>query len=333
MKLLWITHRRQSEMSATTQKGVAAALEMRGWKIEFMSPDGQHPVERSTRLGRGHQTFSRSVAQRLSAMELDEYCASIVEWTAVQGASSELNRAQLPWIIMDRSPPITSGIIGWLQRKQYKNAWIIAKEWSAGRAVKSAYMESSLGWEKPSAIVPAGVDINAFEVATMNEKPLVVCHGSLDRSRELHRITKMGVDLLLFGEGNDSQRLSNMTRVEGVGDVSSRLAGADIGVLHLPNRDVWRNASPLKVAEYAAAGLPVVASEVSGLERYRDAEWLKLIPLGDDGACKTALQTLCELPLEERRRLGALARQEAERSMTWEHCTEALHEMLLGVKE
>ena len=48
MKLLWITHRRQSEMSATTRKGVAAALEMRGWEIEFMSPDGQHPVERST---------------------------------------------------------------------------------------------------------------------------------------------------------------------------------------------------------------------------------------------------------------------------------------------
>ena len=80
MKLLWITHRRQSEMSATTQKGVAAALEMRGWEIEFMSPDGQHSVERSTKLGRGHQTFSRSVAQRLSAMELDEYCVSIVKF-------------------------------------------------------------------------------------------------------------------------------------------------------------------------------------------------------------------------------------------------------------
>ena len=332
MKLLWITHRRKSEMSATTQKGVASALEMRGWEIEFMSPDGQHPVERSTRLGRGHQTFSRSIAQRLSSMELGRYCASIVEWTAVQGASSELDRVQLPWIIMDRSPPITSGIIGWLQRRQYNKAWKIARERGAGRAVKSAHMEASQSWQKPSAIVPAGVDINAFESATMNENPLVVCHGSLDRSRELNRLTKMGINLLLFGEGNDSQRLSNMTRVEESGDVASRLANADIGVLHLPNRDVWKHASPLKVAEYAAAGLPVVASEVSGLERYRDADWLKLIPLGDDEACKTALQTLCEISPEERRRLGALARQEAERSMTWEHCTEALHEMLLGVK-
>jgi len=332
MKLLWITHRRQSEMSATTQRGIASALKKRGWEIEFMSPDGQHRVERSTRLGRGHQTFNRSIAEKLRSMELENYCVAIVEWTGVQGASGELLSAQLPWVIMDRSPPITSGIIGWGQRRQYNKAWSIAKNLSKGRAVKSAYMAASQDWQKPSAIVPAGVDITAFVSATMNDSPLVVCHGSLDRSRELNRLTKMGVNLLLFGEGNDSQRLSTMARVEGSGDVSSQLSGADVGVLHLPNRDVWRHASPLKVAEYAAAGLPVVASEVSGLERYRDAEWLKLIPLGDDEACRTALHTLCELSLEERRRLGTLARQEAGRSMTWENCTEALHEMLLEVK-
>jgi hypothetical protein len=332
MKLLWITHRRFSEMSATTQKGIAAALNKRGWEIEFMSPDGQHRVERSTRLGRGHQTFNRSIAEKLRSIELDEYCTAIVEWTGIQGASSELTRVQLPWVIMDRSPPITSGIIGWMQRKQYNKAWDIARNHSAGRAVKSAYMVASQRWQKFSAVVPAGVDIEAFECATMNSDPLVVCHGSLDRSRELDRLTKMGVNLLLFGEGNDSQRLSNMTRVEGPGDVASRLAGTDVGVLHLPKRDVWRHASPLKVAEYAAAGLPVVASEVSGLECYRDAEWLKLIPLGDDEACRIALHTLCELPLNERKRLGTLARQEAELSMTWENCTEAFHEMLLEVK-
>jgi len=332
MKLLWITHRRQSEMSATTQRGIASALKKRGWEIEFMGPDGQHRVERSTRLGRGHQTFNRSIAEKLRSMELDNCCVAIVEWTGVQGASGELLSAQLPWVIMDRSPPITSGIIGWVQRRQYDKAWSLARNLSKGRAVKSAYMEASQDWQKPSVIVPAGVDITAFGSATMNDSPLVVCHGSLDSSRELNRLTKMGVNLLLFGEGNDSQRLSTMARVEGPGDVSSQLSGADVGVLHLPNRDVWRYASPLKVAEYAAAGLPVVASEVSGLERYRDAEWLKLIPLGDDEACRTALHTLCELSLEERRRLGALARQEAERSMTWENCTEALHEMLLEVK-
>ena len=61
------------------------------------------------------------------------------------------------------------------------------------------------------------------------------------------------------------------------------MAGADVGVLHLPNREVWKHASPLKVAEYAAAGLPVVASEVSGLEQYRDEDWIQLIEKASTG--------------------------------------------------
>ena len=113
----------------------------------------------------------------------------------------------------------------------------------------------------------------------------------------------MGFNLLLFGEGNDFKRLSKITRVSHK-KCSSRLASADVGVMHLPNRDVWRHASPLKVAEFAAAGLPVVASEVSGLEPYRNAEWLTLIALGDDEACKSAVFSLCNLSRKERQRLG-----------------------------
>lgn len=332
MKLLWITHRRLSELSSTSRVGVASALEARGWNVEFMSPDGDYRVERSSKIGMGHRSFTRSVSSTLRAMDLDSYSVAIVEWTGVEGASEILTGANLPWIIMDRSPPVARGFVGWFQRKQYARAWDIARENGSGRAVKSEYMASSQHWDGASSTVPAGVDLSAFEMATMNEKPLIVCHGSIDRSRELHRLAKMGMNLLLFGEGNDSQRLSKLTKVEGVGEVASRLARADIGVLHLPNRDVWRHASPLKVAEYAAAGLPVVSSEVSGLEQYRNQEWLTLIPLGDDIACKTALDALCDLPIGERQRLGALARAEAERSMTWKRCTESLNEMLLGVK-
>lgn len=332
MKLLWITHRRKSELTAKSRLGIASALGSVGWTIQFMSPDGDYPVNRSTRLGRGHRSFTQSVSETLSDIELDAFSIAIVEWTGVEGASEPLRKAGLPWIIMDRSPPVATGIIGWFQRKQYHNAWNIARSNGSGRAVKSVYMATSQSWDGPSAIVPAGVDISEFKIASMNEEPLVVCHGSLDRSRELHRLAKMNVNLLLFGEGNDSHRLSKITRVEGIGDVSSRLAGSDIGVLHLPNRDVWRFASPLKVAEFAASGLPVVSSEVSGLEKFRDSEWITLTPLGDDRACEEALQRLCNLSIEERQRLGALARDEAERSMTWERCTESLHEMLLEVK-
>ena len=332
MMILWITHRRDSEMSSTSRRGISTALNNAGWDVKFMGPDGDYPVERSQQLGKGHGSFTRSVSEKLTNMDLDSYTVAIVEWTAIEGASSILESQKLPWVIMDRSPPVSTGIVGYFQRKQYAKAWNIARAKSAGRVVKSAHMANSQSWEKLSATVPAGVDLDAFETAPMNENPIVVCHGSLDRSRELHRLTKMGVNLLLFGAGNDSQRLSKMTSVEGVGNVANKLAGADVGVLHLPNREVWKNASPLKVAEYAAAGLPVVASEVSGLEQYRDEDWIQLIPLGDDLACKTALQKMCKLSVAERKRLGAMARVEAERSMSWKHCTKTLHEMLLEVK-
>lgn len=332
MKLLWITHRRRNELSSRSRSGISNALATRGWEIQFMSPDGDFQVERSSKIGQGHRSFTRSVSSKLSSMALDLFSVAIVEWTAVEGSATALGKAGVPWVIMDRSPPVSVGFAGWIQRKQYKRAWSIARKFSAGRAVKSAYMATSQDWDLSSAIVPAGVDCSAFQTATMNEDALVVCHGSLDRSRELHRLASMGLNLWLFGEGNDFQRLSRLTRVDSSGNVETRLASADIGVLHLPNRDVWRHASPLKVAEFAAAGLPVVASEVSGLKPYRDAEWLTLIPLGDDVACKAALVALCDLSREERLRLGALAQEDAKNRMSWEHCTASLHEMLIEVK-
>jgi hypothetical protein len=332
MRLLWITHRRSEEMSYASRRGIAGALEARGWSIEWMSPDGQHRVERSTRLGRGHRSFTRSVSTTLAKMDLKGFSAAIVEWTAVAGATESLSAAGLPWVIMDRSPPVSTGVVGWLQSIQYRKAWSMASQLAAGRAVKSPHMATSQEWSGPSAVVPAGVSIEHFRPASMNEDPIIVCHGSLDRERELHRLVEMGFQPYLFGAGNDAQRLSELTRVEGAGPVAQRLAACDIGVMHLPARDVWKHASPLKVAEFAAAGLPVVASEVSGLVRYRDSDWLKLIPLGDDGACQEALLELCALSLEQRKRLGDSARKEARDSMAWTHCTEDLHAMLIEVK-
>jgi hypothetical protein len=332
MKALWITHRRPSEMSATTRKGVANALENRDWTIEFMGPDADHHVHRSTFFGRGHPSFTRALNERLTGMDLSEFSIAIVEWTAVSGAAEALLNAGLPWIIMDRSPPVSTGWVGWFQRVQYREAWAMADIFAKGRAVKSPHMAATRAWEGPSAVVAAGVDASAFTCAEMNEEAVIVCHGSLSRERELHRLVEMGLEPYLFGAGNDAARLAQITRVEGPGPVAQRLAACDVGVMHLPDREVWRHASPLKVAEFAAAGLLVVSSEVSGLEHLRGAEWLTLVPLGDDEAFLIAVESLRSLPLEERRRRGKVARQDAEERMNWMCCTEALHDLLLEVK-
>ena len=117
MKLLWITHRRRDELSAKSRSGISKALKTRGWEIQFMSPDGDFRVERSAMIGRGHRSFTRSVSSNLSSMALDLFSVAIVEWTAVEGSATALKKAGVPWIIMDRSPPVSVGIAGWIQRK------------------------------------------------------------------------------------------------------------------------------------------------------------------------------------------------------------------------
>ncbi len=338
MKLLWITHRRlDRDMTAQSRHGIANALKQFGWEVEWMSPSGgDYDVKRSTMMGLGHYTFNRSIRKKLRTMNLDGFNAAIVEWTAVAGCVQQLQKLNLPWILMDRSPPVSTKIVGWIQNFQYREAWNMARVFASGCAVKSQYMAESQPWTGARVIVPAGVSIDSFTSSNMSDDPWAVTHGSISKERKLEDLWKVCEKIRFIGEGNDAKRLAKLgATVEGPyppEKLAERLSQCDVGVLHLPNRDVWRHASPLKVAEFAAAGLPVVASEVSGLERYRNSEWIRLIPFGDSQACKQALDEFLSLSVDERRRLGKLARAEAERSMTWNHCTQELNTLLLEVK-
>ena len=338
MKLLWITHRRlDQDMSSQSRHGIANALSAFGWDVKWMAPSGgDYDVKRSGVLGLGHYSFNRSVRKKLRALDLGDFSAAIVEWTAVSGSVQQLQHSSLPWIIMDRSPPVSTKIVGWIQNLQYREAWNMARVFASGCAVKSEYLAKSQPWTGGRAIVPAGVSLDAFTCSEMSEDPWAVVHGSISKERGLENLWRICNKIRFIGEGNDAKRLAKLgASVEGPYNsekLAERLSQCDVGVLHLPDRDVWRHASPLKVAEYAAAGLPVVASEVSGLEKYRHSEWMRLIPLGDTKACKEALEELLGMDASERLRLGKLARAEAEKSMTWMHCTEELNTLLHEVK-
>jgi hypothetical protein len=337
MKLLWITHRRlDDDLSARSRHGIATALTQRGWDVEWMAPSGgHHEVCRSKWIGFGHRSFTKSIKKKMAQISLD-YDLAIVEWTAVEGAVEILLANDLPWVLMDRSPPVATGLAGWIQGFQYRNAWNMARIFASACAVKSQYMADSQTWEKPQAIVPAGVNVDDFSITQMSDEPWIVCHGTLSKERELHRILKFNYQIRFIGSGNDAKNLKQMGAVvEGpfaTEELAVRLATCDIGVMHLPNREVWQHASPLKVAEYAAAGLVIVASDVSGLEQYRDSNWIRLVPLGDDQACKNALDEFLSMSSNERQQLGALARKEAEKSMAWTHCVSEMDTMLREVK-
>ena len=359
LKLLWITSRRLDEDGcASTQKGAAAALVERGWTIEWVAPAysceiGEvHRARRSRRTGRGATSFRKSVKQVLSQLELSKFNVAIVEWQAISGAYQALSDAEIPFVVMDRSPPVASGIIGALQRIEYKLAWKKTREYAFGVCAKSQALADSLASRVkglPTAIMPAGVDVNKFHPSNNAEsdETVIVCHGSMDKVRRLDSLvnvvgaarTKTGrnLHLRLFGAGANAAILKAMARSRPWLEVlpsqkqvavPNLVNSADIGVMALPDKPVWRFASPLKVAEFAACGLPVISSDVAGLAEYVGQAWLRLTPLGDDAAVLNALCELLTLDSQTLNQLGDEARNAAIANMTWTTTTTELHELL-----
>jgi glycosyltransferase involved in cell wall biosynthesis len=152
--------------------------------------------------------------------------------------------------------------------------------------------------------------------------------------RELRRRGRTDISAVLVGDGPELPRIR--TEARGVGGVEltgsipheampAALAAADIGVApfdlaaHRPLSlgFYW---SPLKIFEYMAAGLPVVAPAADRLPRLvaHEREGLLYDP-GTPGALAAALERLTDTAL--RHQLGAAARQRAVREYSWaSHC-------------
>jgi glycosyltransferase involved in cell wall biosynthesis len=135
--------------------------------------------------------------------------------------------------------------------------------------------------------------------------------------------------LLIVGEGPERQRLeedlsgrglSGVAQLTGAvppSEVPRLLAGMDAAVAPYPRLPRFYF-SPLKVFEYMAAGLPVLASRLGQLEELiRHGINGLLCPPGDAGALAAALAGLCADP-GLRQRLGEAARATVLRQHTWE---------------
>jgi glycosyltransferase involved in cell wall biosynthesis len=97
--------------------------------------------------------------------------------------------------------------------------------------------------------------------------------------------------------------------------VPGLLASMDVAVCPYPKQRFYF--SPLKVYEFMAAGLPVVASRIGQLGELIEDEMTGLLcPPGDTTALADALDRLRRDPVL-RRRLGQAARASAIRDHTW----------------
>ena len=89
--------------------------------------------------------------------------------------------------------------------------------------------------------------------------------------------------------------------------------------------------SPLKVFEYMAAGLPVVAPAIDRLGRIvRNGQEGVLYDAGDPAALAGAIETLCDPA--RRRRLGAAARARVVEHFGWDRHCERLAEVIAAAR-
>ena len=191
-------------------------------------------------------------------------------------------------------------------------------------------------------VTPTGVDLDLFGEAPdsgplrrrlgLEGRFVVGWVGSFRRFHALEQAveatsTVPGATLLLVGDGPERARIQGGARNLGVPatftgtvphhELPAYLAAMDVAVI-LATREVPFHYSPLKLAEYLAAGLPVVAPATGQLaERLTDGVDAILVPPHDVAATAAALRRLQADP-EERARLGKAARAAAEAEWSWD---------------
>jgi glycosyltransferase involved in cell wall biosynthesis len=138
--------------------------------------------------------------------------------------------------------------------------------------------------------------------------------------------------LLIVGEGPERQRITARARLAGCVDaveftggvdhseIPALLTSLDVGVAPYAARD-HSYFSPLKLYEYMAAGLPIVASDIGqAAEVIQDGTTGLLCPPGDSAALATSFVKLIDDP-KLRQFLGRNARAAAEERHTWRAVT------------
>lgn len=303
-----------------------------------------------TQARRGYQ--SRALGKAMHAWltgqpHMRGSTVAVVEWRVVRHVAPMLEAMDIPWALMDRSPPADAGLLGRLQWRPWRSAWRKASLSKAPGFVVSAahqaFVAKKTGHQN-STVLPAGVDLERFTPGEKRSTFTMVYHGRLDRHRGVlacvmlarkARNEGLEVDLLLIGEGNlepalqEVAQVNDFLQVSGPMDQASlakQLGTCHLGLLPMPDRGVWRLASPLKRSEYLAAGLCVFGLHHEGhtLPEVSDA-WFKLVAQEDFHIDGLEFIRRCMAPQKEEKREP---RTYAENQLSWEKSIASLNKKL-----
>lgn len=199
--------------------------------------------------------------------------------------------------------------------------------------------------ERPTRVVPNGVDAEAFRGlpgrrearARFGLAPDAHLLGFVGSLRPWHgleiAIEALGAipsgELVVAGDGPVRGRLEELADERGVADrvrwlgrvhherIPALLAALDVALLPYPAIDGF-SFSPLKLYEYLAAGVPVVASDIGQVRSVLDGGRLgQLVAPGDPAALAQGVENTLSAPVRARS-LAASAREPTLEAHSWD---------------
>lgn len=351
-------------MCFTSQENLMKGLDKSGLNVSLVNKDtldlhkdvpwAHIEVSSSTTPGFKSSSLGKSMNSWLASRENSSDCIAIVDWRLIKYLHDTLNRKSIPWILLDRSPPADKGFLAKLQWPIWKKSWRLVSKTShsRGSVVSPSHGKFvqdfvSISDEKIFTL-PAGVDLEKFTPSKKTDEINLIYHGRLDRHRGVlalpmlvskARAKNLEIKLTLIGEGDCANQLRLIANSDDSIEVYSQMSQdqlathlqkATIGLLPMPNWNIWSISSPLKRGEYCASGLLIYGIDHAG-HRFADSEkeWMKLVPQHDfhDDAIKW-FSSLAEGELEK---YSQQSRKYAEENLSWQlsvdNLLSAIHEL------
>ena len=368
MRIVWASVRDLAhDLSATTQRALITGLAKHGHDVTFLGP-GMNPeaiegVEHLTlnitaRQGRRSRAIADAVIARWPDLQAPDIV--LVEWPLAKRMLRSGVLDDVPWMLVDRSPPADAGLLARLHWFVWRRAWRMARKASRGEegpvgtVVSPAHARHVQAFTKLNddqvVVLPAGVNLRRFipgaERRSTERTLHLVYHGRLDRNRGvlvlpmLHQKAVnagLEVTLTLIGEGDALPALTKMAKatddIHVLGrlpqdELAHRLGTSHLGLLPMPEHRAWSLASPLKRSEYLASGMMVIGLDHEGHRLPEDVPFMHLFAKEDlhDGAIALLKQMAKDPSMYPDGKRAA--RHYAEAHLGWEHSVLALHEAL-----
>ena len=365
MRILWASVRDlDADLCATTQRALAKGLGECGHEVTFLGPgvtsvaiDGvdHQTLEVRARPGRRSRAIAEAILVRWGEISTPDVV--LIEWPLLRPLLKAGVLNDVPWMLLDRSPPADAGFLARIHWFVWRRAWRLAAKAGrqhagpVGTVVSEAHARQVRSFTKLDAervvVLQAGVDLRRFlpgpERRSTERTLHMVYHGRMDRNRGVlalpmvHQKAKnagLDVTLTLMGEGDALGALRRMAKgsddVHVLGrlpqdEVAHRLGTSHLGLLPMPEHRAWSLASPLKRSEYLASGLMVAGIDHDGHRLSGETPFMHLFAKEDfhDGIVDLLkrMERDASVYVEGKR----AARRYADDHLGWTHSVDALH--------